>query len=640
MVKLRIKPVSKDINIKPSTENIKPNSGNSNKSKAIFLTATAIVLVLLIALFIMTSVEMPTEKTETTADKAKGVGTGVVITDKTTTETKGVIEDKGIVVTKPAEEEDDEGLVGMAIYKTKDLTNDDLSNLGVGFTPSSGTTLIQANIVYNNNNQFALDNTPEEFSLIVRAKVKNTDATYGSFQITFKYNPNHFEYISSTLIKYKGTIIKEEVDMDNYKYITLDATYLGVGDGFSMEAVSDLLTLKFKPIVSAWDNKIDSSTIEITKFSVLSSGNTYNVNNFIDGVYKIRKEFYIDNDGDGVGVKMATDDNTVYFKKTDIDDDDDQERPLAKNDNDNSKHLYARISASPDCDDNRADKYPGNTEIYCDGIDNNCVNGMADEVVPDDEKCKTDSNIYGIYECGIHVACQEYNPILMDCNNDNNIRPVNEWVFTNPPKSSDQKCAEINADKPICNSKGICVVDSGALLLECDTENGILDNQIDELDTELSTLKEDVFIKYSDFIISKNELYNVLTPGCGNDECDSFENCATCPEDCIDELCSITDGDGDDDGDGVKNKADYCPETITNIGEGLSIEKGHVNVNGCYFGDTGTLRGDGTSKLGPDGCVDPKQDGSYILQYYLKQQNSGKSPDSCTNVYGEELTQG
>ncbi|MFH1439936.1 MAG: MopE-related protein [Candidatus Woesearchaeota archaeon] len=184
---------------------------------------------------------------------------------------------------------------------------------------------------------------------------------------------------------------------------------------------------------------------------------------------------------------------------------------------------------------------------------------------------------------------------------------------------------------------------------------------------------------------------NELTPGCGIDAdndgnmCDPFETYLTCPEDCpmadvcgasptiklngVNIDCNIdTDGDGlpdgyedylemnkpdafknpvdikwfdkssaDTDNDGVPDGKDYCPGTDTKD-KTLTLATGHININGCYLGDSGTLRTDSKSKLGPDGCVDPKQDGSYILQYYLKQQNSGMSPNSCTNVYGETLT--
>ncbi|MEK6950573.1 MAG: hypothetical protein AABX13_02515 [Nanoarchaeota archaeon] len=90
------------------------------------------------------------------------------------------------------------------------------------------------------------------------------------------------------------------------------------------------------------------------------------------------------------------------------------------------------------------------------------------------------------------------------------------------------------------------------------------------------------------------------TPGCGNAVCNSYENCASCAQDCG--ACTgdttTTLASQDTDGDGITDDKDYCPGTPGE--QGLTYDGGYVLANGCFSGDS---TGGGTTGGQPDGCI-------------------------------------
>ncbi len=236
-----------------------------------------------------------------------------------------------------------------------------------------------------------------------------------------------------------------------------------------------------------------------------------------------------------------------------------------------------------DCNDADKNVYPGAAEL-CNGIDNNCVSGIDDEVLPTCESFNA--------ACGIHRVCA--NTRYVDCN-----KGTGGVLLSGTEKCGSGK---------LC-SDGQCVLKTLPIPRSLTPACGNIDPT--------------------------------------KRVCDYFEHMLSCPEDCtacptgVDCAGADTDGDGlsdayetyldtqivtkgfktgtfsatakDSDGDGVDDNVDYCPGTndpAAAVKEN-TILNGKVNFNGCPTGDV-TTEGAG---LGADGCLSLK-DTTVMLQYY------------------------
>ncbi len=278
-----------------------------------------------------------------------------------------------------------------------------------------------------------------------------------------------------------------------------------------------------------------------------------------------------------------------------------------------------------DCSDNDIAVNPDAVEV-CDGVDNNCDGSINDEVPP---------TCAGLGKaCGIHRVCNNSAGVptrFLDCNiGDGGVLLLGA-----------DKCGGGN----ICNDAGQCVDPNAG----CD----VCPPPVVCPTCALLTMPQP------------------LTPGCGGDgvpvdadgdgnPCDYFETTTTCPTDCTacpagvaDCLAPDSDRDGlsdgyetyldglmashgfganlgfnlgssDSDSDGVPDGSDFCPGTKVDIGPGLSVANGRINVNGCYTGDVGTASAD---RGRPDGCFSLK-DTTFLIDYYV---GRGGVP-LCTSV--------